>query len=417
MKKLIHIVFLTLVLSQSVVAQDKIWQIKLNFKGEVSQAELEKSVPAFAVDFYEPYVKGVASFKEVTVFISPSNIKSIYPQGHILITDRIKKQEFSYTNGDDMLSQETLSADLPLLTAQEQNDNGYLVLENATEKEKIGNVDCIKAILKVVDPSAGEIAMTVWYAPDIPSYYLSNFPFLINLPGAVLKLDDQINPALGFEVAEVKEITDSKTFDLPPHVQIVNLSKSADSTHSEDISLFQDAFKLKAPLEWFSQKNETYGDEYLYGVKKADGSIVQPAIFYSIDVLNDERAIVSDSDNLFWIIDDEAKKINHVGFEILYGINDENMVYAIDDQYGIINASGVSIIGGLSNISNFVGEYLLFTQRGKQGLLDFNGKIVLQPTLESIDTDDQGNILVKDLEVSQETQQYSLEDFQVKYLK
>ncbi|MNX98319.1 hypothetical protein D3C86_1307250 [compost metagenome] len=133
--------------------------------------------------------------------------------------------------------------------------------------------------------------------------------------------------------------------------------------------------------------------------------------------MNKKRAIVSDSSSLFWIIDDEAKKINRVGFEVLYGINDENMVYAIEDQYGIINASGVSIIGGLTNISNFVGTYLLFSENNKQGLLDFNGKVVLKPTLDFIDTDDQGNILVKDLKVSPQVQQYSLTDFQAKYLK
>ncbi|MNV94462.1 hypothetical protein D3C71_1892590 [compost metagenome] len=93
------------------------------------------------------------------------------------------------------------------------------------------------------------------------------------------------------------------------------------------------------------------------------------------------------------------------------------MVYAIEDQYGIINASGVSIIGGLTNISNFVGTYLLFSENNKQGLLDFNGKVVLKPTLDFIDTDDQGNILVKDLKVSPEVKQYSLTDFQAKYLK
>ncbi|KKX52076.1 hypothetical protein [Sphingobacterium sp. IITKGP-BTPF85] len=93
------------------------------------------------------------------------------------------------------------------------------------------------------------------------------------------------------------------------------------------------------------------------------------------------------------------------------------MVYAIEDRYGIINASGVSLIGGLSNISNFVGSYLLFSENNKQGLLDFNGKIVLKPTLDFIDTDEQGNILVKDLKISSEVQQYSLPDFHEKYLK
>ena len=221
---------------------------------------------------------------------------------------------------------------------------------------------------------------------------------------------------MGFEVSDLTEVNGLKEFDLPQDMKIVKLSAN-EGSNLDDASIFQDAFELKAPLKWFSQHSTSFGDEHLFGVKKTDGTVVQPANFYSIDVLNKDRAIVSDSSSLFWIIDDEAKKINQVGFEVLYGINEENMVYAIEDHYGIINASGVSIIGGLSNISNFVGSYLLFSENNKQGLMDFDGNIVLKPVLDFIDTDDQGNILVKDLKVSPEIQQYSLADFQEKYLK
>lgn len=416
MKKLVHVVFLTILLSHVAVAQDNLWQMKLSFKGQIALEELEKSVPGFAVDFYEPFLTGGTAIKDVAVYTSPSKIKSIDNLGHILIADRIKKQEYSFTKGDDLLSQDELSSDYPLLKDPKDAQDAYLILENKSEKETISGVSCTKALLKVVYPHLGEVAMTVWYAPELPSYYLSSLPFLINVPGAVLKLSDQVHESLGFEVSDIKKINDLKEFELPHDVKIVKLSET-EGSNLDDASVFQDAFELKAPLKWFSQKNAAYGDEHLFGVKKADGTIVQPANFYSIDVLNKERAIVSDSSSLFWIIDTEAKKINNVGFEVLYGINDENMVYAIEDHYGIINASGVSIIGGLKNISNFVGSYLLFSENNKQGLLDFSGKIVLKPTLDFIDTDDQGNILVKDLKISPEVMQYSLPDFQDKYLK
>ncbi|MEN5085510.1 hypothetical protein ABE426_03455 [Sphingobacterium faecium] len=416
MKKLVHVVFLTILLSHSAIAQDKVWQMKVSFKGQIALEELEKSVPEFAVDFYEPFIKGGAAVKEVAIYASPSKIKSVDNLGHILIADRIQKQEYSFTKGDDLLSQDDLSIDYPLLKDPKTVEDAYLTLENEAEKETINGISCIKAKLKVIDPNAGEVTLLVWYAPELPSYYLSSLPFLINIPGAVLKLNDQVHQELGFEVSDLKKLTDLKEFELPQDVKIVKLS-ATEGSNLEDASVFQDAFELKAPLKWFSQQNVAYGDEHLFGVKKNDGTVVQPATFYSIDVLNKKRAIVSDSSSLFWIIDEEAKKINQVGFEVLYPVNDENMVYAIDDQYGIINAAGVSIIGGLNNISNFVGSYLLFSENNKQGLLDFNGKVVLKPTLDFIDTDDQGNILVKDLKVSPEVQQYSLTDFQAKYLK
>lgn len=416
MKKLVHVVILTILLSHVAVAQDNLWQMKLSFKGQIAVEELEKSVPEFALDFYEPFLKGGNAVKEVAIFTSPSKIKSVDNQGHVLIADRIKKQEYSFTKGDDLLSQDMLSSDYPLLKEPSDANDAYLILENESEKETISGVSCIKALLRVVDPYVGEVAMTIWYAPEVPSYYLSSLPFLINVPGAVLKLTDQVHSSLGFEVSELSKLSDLKEFELPLDVKIVKLSAN-EGSNLDDASVFQDAFELKAPLKWFSQENTAYGDEHLFGVKKTDGTIVQPANFYSIDVLNKERAIVSDSSSMFWIIDTEAKKINSVGFEVLYGINEENMVYAIEDHYGIINASGVSIIGGLKNISNFVGSYLLFSENDKQGLLDFNGKIVLKPTLDFIDTDDQGNILVKDLKVGPEVQQYSLPDFQEKYLK
>ena len=416
MKKLVHVVFLTILLSHSAAAQDNLWQMKLSFKGQIAVEELEKSVPEFALDFYEPFLKGGTTAQEVTIFTSLSKIKSVDNLGHVLIADRTKKQEYSFTKGDDLLSQDVLSSDYPLLKNPTDPKDAYLILENGSEKETINGVSCIKALLKVVDPYLGEVAMTIWYAPDLPSYYLSSLPFLINVPGAVLKLNDQVHNSLGFEVSALTKLSDLKEFELPHEVKIVKLSEN-EGSNLDDASVFQDAFELKAPLKWFSQQNAAYGDEHLFGVKKTDGTIVEPANFYSIDVLNKQRALVSDSSSLFWIIDDEAKKINHVGFEVLYAVNDENMVYAIEDRYGIINASGVSLIGGLSNISNFVGSYLLFSENNKQGLLDFNGKIVLKPTLDFIDTDEQGNILVKDLKISSEVQQYSLPDFQEKYLK
>lgn len=58
MKKLVHVVFLTILLSHSAIAQDKVWQMKVSFKGQIALEELEKSVPEFAVDFYEPFIKG-----------------------------------------------------------------------------------------------------------------------------------------------------------------------------------------------------------------------------------------------------------------------------------------------------------------------------------------------------------------------
>lgn len=416
MKKLVHVVFLTILLSHAAVAQDNLWQMKLSFKGQIAIEELEKSVPGFAIDFYEPFFKGGGGLKDVAIYTSPSKMKSVDNLGHVLIADRVQKHEYTFTEGDDLLSQDKLSSDYPLLKDPNDPKDAYLTLENKPEKETIGGVSCIKALLKVVDPYLGEVAMTIWYAPELPSYYLSSLPFLINVPGAVLKLNDQVHESLGFEVSAIHKLSNLKEFDLPADVKIIKLTEN-EGSNLDDASVFQDAFELKAPLKWFSQQHVAYGDEHLFGVKKTDGTIVQPANFYSIDVLNKQRAIVSDSSSLFWIINDEAKKINSVGFEVLYAINDENMVYAIEDRYGIINASGVSIIGGLSNISNFVGSYLLFSENNKQGLLDFNGKIVLKPTLDFIDTDEQGNILVKDLKVGPEVQKYSLVDFQAKYLK
>ncbi|AIM36486.1 hypothetical protein KO02_07060 [Sphingobacterium sp. ML3W] len=415
MRKLVHVVFLTILLSHSAIAQDKVWQMKLSFKGQVSLEELGQSVPEFAVDFYEPFSKGTGH-SDVQVFTSPSKIKSIDQVGRVLIADRIQKQEYSYTTGDDVLSQEALFQDYPLLKSPTDQSDAYLILEEGPDQEMINGINCVKATLKVVNPDEGEVAMTVWYAPEIPSYYVSSMPFLIHIPGAVLRLNDQVHHSLGFEVSDLTEVNGLKEFDLPQDMKIVKLSAN-EGSNLDDASIFQDAFELKAPLKWFSQHSTSFGDEHLFGVKKTDGTVVQPANFYSIDVLNKDRAIVSDSSSLFWIIDDEAKKINQVGFEVLYGINEENMVYAIEDHYGIINASGVSIIGGLSNISNFVGSYLLFSENNKQGLMDFDGNIVLKPVLDFIDTDDQGNILVKDLKVSPEIQQYSLADFQEKYLK
>lgn len=417
MKKLFGLFVFTIVLSHTGIAQDKIWQLNLSFTGKMSKEFVEDSIPAFAYSFFEPFIPGSDAYQKVSVLTSAGKIKSTVNQNQILVADRNKKQEFSYTKGDDVISQDIFPEEFPLLTAPSTKEEAYLTIEESPEIKQIATLQAKKAKIKLIEPHVGELAFWVWYSSDIPSYYIAGLPFLVHLPGAVLKLQAVDYPTIGFEVTAVQDLKNTQLFDLPQQIKVFNLNKQVETQQAEESNFFADSFPLKAPLKWFSQKNDAFGDEFLFGVKNEDGTEIYPANFYSIDVLNDDHAIVSDMNNAFWIINDQAKKINRVGFEVLYAISNENMVYAIAEKYGIINASGVSIIGGLANISSFVGNYLLFTQDDKQGLMDFNGRVLLKPTLDFLDTNEKGNIIVTDKQADGELKEYTLEEFQDKYLK
>lgn len=396
-------------------AQDKQWQMELVFKGEVSPEKFESEVPEFAKEFYEPFLKGKMAYRNVEVLTDADYSSTIVNQKAHAILNRKLAKTYSYSVGDDIVTAEAYSPSYKIVSAKlEQSEGPYVQLQDMGEIESIAGITCKKAKLLIKNQTDSAIA-TVWYSEAVPTYYLTAFSFINDLPGGVLKLSLGENNELGFETTKVVNVSSMRDFQLPKNVKVIDISGGGSNSEGEDVSLFEDTFPLDKSLRWTMVKDKDTNDEY-YGIKNMAGEEILSCSLFSLAYFNEQTAIVSDKDNYFWLLDKKGEKVNKDGFDWLTPANQKLAIFQKDGNFGLITQEGKVLLDKKENISKFLDSYLMFSENGKVGLLDENGKILLKANLLFLDADNAGNVLVREKD-GEETKTLALDTFLKTYVK
>jgi len=396
-------------------AQDKQWQMELVFKGEVSPEKFESEVPEFAKEFYEPFLKGKMAYRNVEVLTDADYSSTIVNQKAHAILNRKLAKTYSYSVGDDVVTAEAYSPSYKIVSTKlEQSEGPYVQLQDMGEIESIAGITCKKAKLLIKNQTDSAIA-TVWYSEAVPTYYLTAFSFINDLPGGVLKLSLGENNELGFETTKVVNVSSMGDFQLPKNVKVIDISGGGSNSEGEDVSLFEDTFPLDKSLRWTMVKDKDTNDEY-YGIKNMAGEEVLSCSLFSLAYFNEQTAIVSDKDNYFWLLDKKGEKVNKDGFDWLTPANQKLAIFQKDGNFGLVTQEGKVLLDKKENISKFLDSYLMFSENGKVGLLDENGKILLKANLLFLDADNAGNVLVREKD-GEETKTLALDTFLKTYVK
>ncbi len=396
-------------------AQDKQWQMELVFKGEVSPEKFENEVPEFAKEFYEPFLKGKMAYRNVEILTDADYSSTVVNQKAHAILNRKLAKTYSYSVGDDVVTAEAYSPSYKIVSTKLGESEGpYVQLQDMGEIESIAVITCKKAKLFIKNNADSAVA-TVWYSEAVPTYYLTAFSFINDLPGGVLKLSLGENNDLGFETTKVINVSSVTDFALPKNAKVIDISGGGNTSEGEDVSLFEDTFPLDKSLKWTMVKDKDTNDEY-YGIKNMAGEDVLPCSLFSLAYFNEQTAIVSDKDNYFWLLDKKGGKVNKEGFDWLTPANQKLAIFQKDGNFGLVTQEGKVLLDKKENISKFLDNYLMFSENGKVGLLDENGKILLKATLLFLDADNAGNVLVREKE-GEETKTLDLDTFLKTYVK
>lgn len=396
-------------------AQDKQWQMELVFKGEVSPEKFENDVPEFAKEFYEPFLKGKMAYRNVEVLADSDYSSTIVNQKAHAVLNRKLAKTYSYSAGDDVVTAEAYHPSYKIVGVKpEESEGPYVQLQDMGEIESIAGITCKKAKLFFKNNADSAIA-TVWYSEAVPTYYLTAFPFINDLPGGVLKLSLGESNELGFETTKVANTSFVADFQLPKNAKVIDISGGDNDSQAENVGLFEDTFPLDKSLKWTMIKDKNTNDEY-YGIKNTAGEEVLPCSLFSLTYFNEETAIVSDKDNYFWLLDRKGGKVNKEGFDWLTPANQKIAIFQKDGNFGLVTEEGKILLDKKENISKFLDNYLMFSENGKIGLLDEHGKIILKANLLFLDADHVGNVLVREKE-GEETKKMDLNTFLNAYVK
>jgi len=395
--------------------QDKQWQMEFVFKGEISPEKFENEIPEFAKEFYEPFLKGKTAYKNVEVLADANYSSAVVNQKEHAILNRKLSKTYSFSIGDDIVTAESYHPSYKIVSNRLKESEGpYVWMQDLGEIEDVAGVTCKKAKLFIKN-QADSAEATVWYSEAVPTYYMTAFSFVNDLPGAVLKLSLGQNTDLGFETTKVSNVSTVEGFQLPQDVKVVDISGSSHTEEGEDVSLFEDTFPLDKSLKWVMVKDNDTNDEY-YGIKSSTGEEVLPCSLFSLAYFNDRIAIVSDKDNYFWLLDKKGNKVNKTGFDWLTPATERLAIFQKDGNFGLVTQEGKVLLDKKENISKFLNNYLMFSEDGKIGLLDENGKIIINPSLLFLDVDSNGKVLVRDKE-GEETKTLELDAFIKEYVK
>jgi len=395
--------------------QDKQWQMEFVFKGEISPEKFENEIPEFAKEFYEPFLKGKTAYKNVEVLADANYSSAVVNQKEHAILNRKLAKTYSFSTGDDIVTAESYHPSYKIVSNRLKESEGpYVWIQDLGEIEDVAGVTCKKAKLFIKN-QADSAEATVWYSEAVPTYYMTAFSFVNDLPGAVLKLSLGQNTDLGFETTKVSNVSTVEGFQLPQDVKVVDISGSSHTEEGEDVSLFEDTFPLDKSLKWVMVKDNDTNDEY-YGIKSSTGQEVLPCSLFSLAYFNDRVAIVSDKDNYFWLLDKKGNKVNKTGFDWLTPATERLAIFQKDGNFGLVTQEGKVLLDKKENISKFLNNYLMFSEDGKIGLLDENGKIIINPSLLFLDVDSTGKVLVRDKE-GEETKTLELDTFIKEYVK
>ncbi|WP_343560025.1 hypothetical protein [Sphingobacterium sp.] len=395
--------------------QDKQWQMELVFKGEISPEKFENEIPEFAKEFYEPFLKGKAAYKNVEVLADANYSSAVVNQKEHAILNRKLAKTYSFSAGDDIVTAEPYHPSYKIVSNKlKESEAPYVWMQDLGEIEDVAGVTCKKAKLFIKN-QADSAEATVWYSEAVPAYYMTAFSFVNDLPGAVLKLSLGQSTDLGFETTKVSHVLAVEGFQLPQDVKVVDISGSGHTEEGEDVSLFEDTFPLDKSLKWVMLKDNDTNDEY-YGIKSSTGQEVLPCSLFSLAYFNDRIAIVSDKDNYFWLLDKKGNKVNKTGFDWLTPATERLAIFQKDGSFGLVTQEGKVLLDKKENISKFLNNYLMFSEDGKIGLLDENGKIVINPDLLFLDVDSTGKVLVRDKE-GEETKTLEFDVFIKEYVK
>ena len=396
-------------------AQDKQWQMELVFKGEVSPEKFENDVPEFAKEFYEPFLKGKMAYRNVEVLADADYSSTIVNQKTHAVLNRKLAKTYSYSAGDDVVTAEVYHPSYKIVGVKpEESEGPYVQLQDMGEIESIAGITCKKAKLFFKNNADSAIA-TVWYSEAVPTYYLTAFPFINDLPGGVLKLSLGESNELGFETTKVANTSFVADFQLPKNAKVIDISGGDNDSQAEDVGLFEDTFPLDRSLKWTMVKDKNTNDEY-YGIKNTAGEEVLPCSLFSLAYFNEHNAIVSDKDNYFWLLDKKGGKVNKEGFDWLTPANQKIAIFQKDGNFGLVTEEGKILLDKKENISKFLDNYLMFSENGKIGLLDEQGKIILKANLLFLDADHVGNVLIREKE-GEETKKMDLNSFLNSYVK
>lgn len=398
-----------------VYGQDKQWQMELVFKGEISPEKFENEIPEFAKEFYEPFLKGKTAYRNVEVLADANYSSAVVNQKEHAILNRKLAKTYSFSAGDDIVTAESYHPSYKVVSNKLKDAEGpYVWMQDLGEIEDIAGVTCKKAKLLIKNQTDSAEA-TVWYSEAVPTYYMTAFSFVNDLPGAVLKMSLGQNTDLGFETTKVSNVSGVKDFRLPQDIKVVDISGDGPSEGGDDVSLFEDTFPLDRSLKWVMVKDKETNDEY-YGIKSTTGQEVLSCSLFSLAYFNDQTAIVSDKDNYFWLLDKKGNKINKTGFDWLTPATERLAIFQKDGSFGLVTQEGKVLLDKKENISKFLSNYLMFSEEGKIGLLDEHGKIIVEPNLLFLDVDSAGKVLVRDKE-GEETKTLEFDVFIKEYVK
>ena len=395
--------------------QDKQWQMELVFKGEISPEKFENEIPEFAKEFYEPFLKGKMAYKNVEILADADYSSAVINQKEHAILNRKLAKTYSFSAGDDIVTAESYHPSYKIVSNKLKESEGpYVWMQDLGEIENVAGVTCKKAKLFIKNQADSAEAI-VWYSEVVPTYYMTAFSFVNDLPGAVLKLSLGANADLGFETTKVSNVSGVKDFRLPQDIKVVDISGDGPSEGGDDVSLFEDTFPLDRSLKWVMVKDKETNDEY-YGIKSTTGQEVLSCSLFSLAYFNDQTAIVSDKDNYFWLLDKKGNKVNKTGFDWLTPATERLAIFQKDGSFGLVTQEGKVLLDKKENISKFLSNYLMFSEEGKIGLLDEHGKIIVEPNLLFLDVDSAGKVLVRDKE-GEETKTLEFDVFIKEYVK
>ncbi|MBP3942703.1 hypothetical protein J5U18_03845 [Sphingobacteriaceae bacterium WQ 2009] len=370
-------------------AQDKTWQIELKPQGAVSESYLaiaKENSPEFSNDYISPFLAGN----------KPSSIAVILTKGQAKTTmDRLiqhfnytTKKFYSYHLGDDVILGDSISKVFePAKEGNLLSDGPNFVLINKlSDTKEIAGYSCNLTELEVGIPYDGSLKVKLWHTTALPSYTLTQLPFLEFVEGAVLGIEllPFDRPDVGYFAEQVKTIPSTPTnFELPKDMDILEmedlLSSVDDSIEAEDYSTI---FPLAAGYRYHYTEDANYGP--VFSIQDSNGKAVLEGTFYSLEKIGEDCALLMNTDNKFWLIDPSVKLRNKDSFDQVYALGNNNLVFVNGENSGVLTNTGEYLIQHIAEIDYIQDGKYIFKRDGKYGILSEDAVELLKPTFTEL---------------------------------
>jgi len=395
----------------------------LEAKGTITTEQfdsiLEKG-PEFAYDLFDSFglMDGLYKYQ---IQLAKHKTRVLHDR-LIQIYDLPEQKFYSYEEDDDIIVEDSLLQIFKLAEANTGNEGPYIIRKDLPAVKKIAGIPCYSAELEIGLRDEPTIKIRVWYSENLPAYQVANLPFLSVIDGAVLGIEffPKELPDFGYFATAVEEIPyAAETFQLPAGVEVVKMENSLSLAYEQgDLSVFEESFPLRSGAYYFLDENNSEGN--IFGIKGRDDKVLLEAKYYSLEQVNHNCALVTDTDNKFWIINNHGEFLIPEHMDSMYPLSSDRLIFNKAGKSGILSTEGRVLIQDLDEIDHLTEHYLIFKKGDKFGVIDEDGELKLAPTLESITFNrenygDEQTLMVK--APGEKEHQVSIENFLKKYIK